>query len=89
MRSDLLLSTALQAALLSCAHASPGFVSGDRFGLAGTNVTYDYVVVGGGTAGLTMAYRLSQDPTKTVAVIEAGGFASVYRRPILTISPPC
>ena len=30
-------------------------------------------VVGGGTAGLTVAYRLSEDGTKSVAVVEAGG----------------
>lgn len=34
--------------------------------------TYDYVVVGGGLAGLTVAARLSEDPNVTVAVIEAG-----------------
>lgn len=34
--------------------------------------TYDYVVVGGGLAGLTVAARLSEDPDVTVAVIEAG-----------------
>ncbi|KAJ7128446.1 alcohol oxidase [Mycena epipterygia] len=33
---------------------------------------YDYVVVGGGTAGLTIANRLTEDPDITVAVIEAG-----------------
>ncbi|KAI3396303.1 hypothetical protein diail_12325 [Diaporthe ilicicola] len=34
--------------------------------------TYDYVVVGGGLAGLTVAARLSEDADVTVAVIEAG-----------------
>ncbi|TKX19801.1 dehydrogenase-like protein 5 [Elsinoe australis] len=34
--------------------------------------SYDYVVVGGGAAGLTVAYRLSADPKVSVLVIEAG-----------------
>ena len=34
--------------------------------------TYDYVVVGGGTAGLTVAARLAQDGRFTVGVVEAG-----------------
>ncbi|KAH9945914.1 uncharacterized protein BXZ73DRAFT_95435 [Epithele typhae] len=35
---------------------------------------YDYVVVGGGTTGLVVAARLSEDPDVSVAVIEAGGW---------------
>ncbi|BCR89569.1 GMC family oxidoreductase [Aspergillus chevalieri] len=44
------------------------------FGLASQNKTFDYVIVGGGTAGLTTAMRLSENNTASVAVIEAGGF---------------
>jgi GMC oxidoreductase len=36
--------------------------------------TFDYVVVGGGTAGLALATRLAEGSSHTVAVIEAGGF---------------
>ncbi|TDL15526.1 alcohol oxidase [Rickenella mellea] len=34
--------------------------------------TFSYIVVGGGTAGLTVAVRLSEDATNTVVVLEAG-----------------
>jgi cation diffusion facilitator CzcD-associated flavoprotein CzcO len=34
--------------------------------------TYDYVIVGGGATGLSLAVRLSEDSRKTVLVLEAG-----------------
>lgn len=37
-----------------------------------TNGDYDYVVIGGGTAGLVVASRLSEDPGVSVVVLEAG-----------------
>jgi choline dehydrogenase len=46
----------------------------NSFGVPGVNATYDYVVIGGGTAGLTIAARLAEDSDVSVAVIEAGGF---------------
>ncbi|KAK4705020.1 hypothetical protein P7C70_g1189, partial [Phenoliferia sp. Uapishka_3] len=38
--------------------------------------TFDYVIVGGGTAGLVLAARLSENSSATVAVVEAGGDGS-------------
>jgi GMC oxidoreductase len=37
---------------------------------------FDYVVIGGGTAGLVVAARLSEDERVRVGVLEAGGYVS-------------
>lgn len=63
--------------LLTFADGARGQLLGSTFGLPGTNATFDYVVVGGGTAGLTIATRLASNPAVSVAVIEAGGFYEI------------
>lgn len=64
-----------------CSLASSGLAMIARFKLAcalfasaavATGPLYDYVVVGGGTSGLVVANRLSEDPDVSVVVIEAG-----------------
>lgn len=50
---------------LAAARPSP------RMQLADTE--YDYIIVGGGTSGLTVSNRLSEDPSISVLVVERGG----------------
>lgn len=68
------ISLTLLALAAETALASGAFDSGDHFGVPGQNASYDYVIVGGGTGGLTIAARLAEEEGVTVAVVEAGGF---------------
>ncbi|KAL6408757.1 GMC oxidoreductase [Ilyonectria robusta] len=52
--------------------ASPAFPGQYKARAQQLLTAYDYVVVGGGASGLTVANRLSENPDVTVLVIEAG-----------------
>lgn len=77
-------ATLFSLSLLTTVHSAPvvvetltgGALLGSSFGVPG-NQSFDYVIVGGGTAGLALANRLSENPAFSVAVIEAGGFYEI------------
>jgi choline dehydrogenase len=48
-------------------------VSAIQKGIPGVDATFDYVVIGGGTSGFTVAARLAEAKF-TVALVEAGDF---------------
>jgi choline dehydrogenase len=66
-----------QASALSWQQPAGILQYGSFFGLPGQNATYDYVIVGGGTAGLAVASRLAENKSLSIAVIEPGTFAEI------------
>jgi choline dehydrogenase-like flavoprotein len=64
--------------------ATPSAVSGK---------TFDYIIIGGGTAGLVLAHRLTEDASSSVLVLEAGGAhfddpMTCKRKPFLCVCLP-
>ena len=67
---SLIANTESEANCFDCRNIRPRW----SFGTLSSEAQFDYVVIGGGTAGLAVAARLAENVSSTVAIIEAGGF---------------
>ena len=71
----LAITAAIIAALaaFSQQRPQPNAAPGTPTGIPNEDKTFDYVIIGGGTAGLAVAARLVEGSQNSVAVVEAGG----------------
>jgi choline dehydrogenase-like flavoprotein len=59
----------------------------DTSSLADLRQQYDYIVIGGGTSGLVVANRLTENPAVSVLFLEAGGNRVMIHGSRLLVSP--
>ncbi|KAF2737761.1 alcohol oxidase [Polyplosphaeria fusca] len=91
----LFAAAALHTFLIPLANGSPALANQAQLkrSVFELDKSYDYVIIGGGTAGLTVANRLSEDANRTVLVVEIGYFGdeSCIWMPKFstTAAPPC